>query len=187
MSIASTVLESFCLLLSIAFIVSINSLHGGGDAAGNGMIRGFAFLLGIALFSLLLVLTIGVMLAGGITPMTSRVIAMVAVPAAGAAALAVIDLVGDGRFGQPWAQVIPLVSLLLILSLNAVEIWPSSRAALPPMGQLLGWSLVLLVSLLPWRPFQRMNRQRAAHQEWVAEQYRQTLQRDAATVPATQQ
>jgi len=148
---AAIVLGIVILLLWALHLATVASL-GGSDAAGNGLAQAYAAILMIALWLLLMVLTI-LAAAKGTAPRAATIAALVIVPASGLVASVAADLLSR-PFISPflWPLVIPalippLIVVWCLFALSAARLRASATRIVA--GGLLAAMVAVCVSIWP--------------------------------------
>lgn len=145
---AGTLLVLACLLwlLLVATVATLNS----SDPAGNALSYSYAVLMTIALWILLGAVLL-VARSRGAIPGWIGLGALVLFPLSGAAAVAAVDLL-QGRVDvlAKWPIVIPVLAPLLILLPAAWSLFPGFRPAVPANTTTVAWTVILILSLMPW-------------------------------------
>jgi len=149
MTVFGAILLVVTLLLYVATLGMITSMHSS-DAAGNGLTQSFGFLTTAALWIFLGALLIVAGVKGELPPWQSAV-ALILVPASGAAALAAVKLLTDTFYKSKWPVVIPALTPLLLIAVALLAYSPGLRRLISSThGAGLIWSAILILSLAPW-------------------------------------
>ena len=122
------------------------------DAAGNGLAGAYMIFFAAAIWIMLAILLI---LAGinGEMPPWAAALAFLLVPASGVAAVAAGAMIEElDKLGTNarWLLIVPALVPPLLIFFAAWAYLPSLRAAIPVNVGAIVWSLVLVLSLLPW-------------------------------------
>ncbi len=151
----------------IANLLTLND----SDAAGNALSQAFGAI-GLIIVWILLAVLLVVAAVKGSMPGWVKPVAVVLLPASGAAALAVLDLLGH-REPVKWMIVVPVVVPLLVFTFSAWALLPGFHSAFS--GKVAGgvaWSVILLLSIVPWLRVAQMpeiRKQRAAARQAMAD------------------
>jgi hypothetical protein len=164
LTILRVILALAAAFLWIGFSVSTTSLHDS-DAAGNALSQGFALVLGISVWLLLLPL-LAIPWARGEMPLWSALAALVLYPASAITAFATLDLLSHEGNRRPWMEAIPLASAAILLAYAVLVSLPFLRAPIA-QGVFGGvtWGSVLLLSLAPWSTIARRSKAQEAARE----------------------
>jgi hypothetical protein len=122
------------------------------DAAGNGLAGAYMIFFAAAIWIMLAILLILAGINGEMPPWTAA-LAFILVPASGVAAVAAGAMIEElDKLGTNarWLLVVPALVPPLLMLFAAWAYLPSLRAASPVHIGAIVWSLVLILSLLPW-------------------------------------